>query len=297
MSAVSESIMQRMTLGHLVEHYGWDLVPPFAKDVTVTSLADDIASVAPGALLYSEGDLDVEALRQARRRGAYAAIVPDSTRAVLPDDDPDMPLLFASPTSAELGGLAAQMAGNPSNTLAVFAVSGGTPQESVAIVDKLARFLHMLGNPVGVISVGGSYSLERELDLDYPLGILDMQRTLAVCAEDGAAAVVIALDDLTVAPHALEAVNVDVFGSLTPAPVNADRAVIERMQAEYGFRADEQMHVTSRTEESDTLAAAAAGGDDPAERSRLSMAIAMVLAAGVRRNNIRNALRVAGDLG
>lgn len=295
MSAVSESIMQRMTLGHLVEHYGWELVPSFATSVTVTSLADDIDSVAPGALLWSEHDLGMDDLRRACRKGAYAAIVPESTRAHLPED-PDMPILYASPTDEELGALAAQMAGNPSNTLAVFAVSGGTPAESVAVVDKLAQFLHMLGNPVGVVSVAGSYSLERRLDLDYPLGVLDLQRTLAVCAEDGAAAVVIALDDLTVATHALASVSVDVFGSATPAPTNADRAVIERMQDEYGFRADEQMRVTSRTEESDTLAKLATAAQTDEERRHLSLAIAMVLAAGVRRNNIRNALRVAGDL-
>ncbi|MBT1172258.1 UDP-N-acetylmuramyl peptide synthase [Bifidobacterium sp. MA2] len=294
MSAVSESIMQRMTLGHLVEHYGWDLVPPFAGHVTVTSLADDPDSIEPGALYYPGRDMDVESLRRARRSGAYAAIVPSSNRANLPD--PDMPLLFADPTPEQLGTLASQMAGNPSNTLAIFAVSADTPQEGVATVDKLARFLHMLGNPVGIISVGGSYSLERKLDLEYPLGIIDLQRTLAICAEDGAAAVVIALNDLTVSAHALESVNVDVFGSSLPAPVNADRAMIERMQSEYGFRADEQMRVTSPTEESDMLAQYATEGDDPAERARLSLAISMVLAAGVRRNNIRNALRVAGDL-
>lgn len=294
MSAVSESIMQRMTLGHLVEHYGWELVPPFAGHVTVTSLADDLDSIEPGALYYPAHDMDEDTLRRARRHGAYAAIVPTSDRERL--KDPDMPLLFADPTPEQMGTLASQMAGNPSNTLAIFAVSASTPQEGIATVDKLARFLHMLGNPVGTISVGGSYSLERKLDLDYPLGIIDLQRTLAICAEDGAAAVVIALNDLTVSAHALESVNVDVFGSSLPAPANADRAVIERMQSEYGFRADEQMRVTSPTEESDTLARYATEGDDPAERSRLSLAIAMVLAAGVRRNNIRNALRVAGDL-
>lgn len=294
MSAVNESIMQRMTLGHLVEHYGWELVPPFAGHVTVTSLADDLDSIEPGALFHPGHDMSMDALRRARRAGAYAAIVPTSERDTL--SDPDMPLLFADPTPEEVGTLASQMAGNPSNTLAIFAVSAATPQERVATVDKLARFLHMLGNPVGTISVGGSYSLERPLELDYPLGIIDLQRALAICAEDGAAAVVIALNDLTVRAHALEAVNVDVLGSSLPAPANADRAMIERMQGEYGFRADEQMRVTSPTEESNTLAQYASEGDDAAERSRLSLAIAMVLAAGVRRNNIRNALRVAGDL-
>ncbi|MBW3081533.1 UDP-N-acetylmuramyl peptide synthase [Bifidobacterium saguinibicoloris] len=295
MSAVNESIMQRMTLGHIVEHYGWSLVPPFATDVTVTSLADDPSSVVPGALYYSRDDVDVEQLRQVRRNGAYAAIVPHSSRALLPDE-PDMPLLFAEPTDAQLGGLAAQMAGNPGNTLIVFAVSAGNPQENVAVVHKLARLLHMIGNPEGVISVNGSYSLDRKLDLEYPLGVLDVQRTLAICAEDGAAAVVVALDDLTVSPHALESVNVDVLGSSAPAPVNADKAIIERMQAEYGFLADEQMKVTTRTEESDTLARLTPSNDDAGEERRLSLAIAMMLAAGVRRSSIRSTLRVVGDL-
>lgn len=294
MGAVSESIMQRMTLGHIVEHYGWELVPSFAGQVTVTSLADDLDSIEPGALFYPGKELDADMLRRALRRGAYAAIAPTGGRAELAV--PDLPLLFADPTPAQMGALASQMAGNPSNTFAVFAVSASTPQEGVATVEKLARFLHMMGNPVGTISAGGSYSLERRLDLQYPLGIIDLQRVFAICAEDGASAVVIALDDLTIREHALESVNVDVLGSFLPAPANADRAVIERMQAEYGFRADEQMHVTSPTEESDTLAQYATDGDDPAERTKLSLAIAMVLAAGVRRSNIRNALRVAGDL-
>ena len=51
MSAVNESIMQRTTLGQLVEHYGWDLVPAFASGVTITSLANDVESVTPGALV------------------------------------------------------------------------------------------------------------------------------------------------------------------------------------------------------------------------------------------------------
>lgn len=70
----------------------------------------------------------------------------------------------------------------------------------------------MLGNPVGVISAGNSQSLERFLDLNYPLSILDVQRTMAVCAEDGAAAVILALSEETLNDDALQSVNVDVLG-------------------------------------------------------------------------------------
>ena len=79
-------------------------------------------------------------------------------------------------------------------------------------VRDLADFLHMLGNPVGVISSGNSQSLERYLDLNYPLSILDVQRTMAVCAEDGAAAVILALSEETLKDDALQSVSVDVLG-------------------------------------------------------------------------------------
>ena len=55
--------------------------------------------------------------------------------------------------------------------------------------------------------------MTRTMNLNYPLGILDMQRALSVCAEDGVAAVIIAMDDRTLAEHALESVNVDVLGT------------------------------------------------------------------------------------
>ena len=47
MSAVSESMNRRMTLGLLASRYGFDLDPAFATEVTVTSIADDIDSVRP----------------------------------------------------------------------------------------------------------------------------------------------------------------------------------------------------------------------------------------------------------
>ena len=43
MSAVSESIAQRVTLGMLVEQrYGFEVDPPFATNVTITSLSDAV---------------------------------------------------------------------------------------------------------------------------------------------------------------------------------------------------------------------------------------------------------------
>ena len=153
MSAVNESIMQRMTLGQLAEHYGWDLVPSFATSVTITSLANDVESVAPGALVIMGDDADVDKLHHARARGGYAALVSPAVRETLVEES-DLPLLFANPTSQQLGQLASHMAGNPSSMLAVFAVCGSTARQNAAVVTQLTRFLPSapsslkLANPV-----------------------------------------------------------------------------------------------------------------------------------------------------
>ena len=42
MSAISESMNRRMTLGLLASRYGFDLDPTFATEVTITSIADGI---------------------------------------------------------------------------------------------------------------------------------------------------------------------------------------------------------------------------------------------------------------
>jgi hypothetical protein len=76
MSAVSESVGRRMTLGYFVEHYGFDLEPRFATDVTITALADDVDSVRPGCLYIPSESVDLKRLEQARSRGAYAGPSP-----------------------------------------------------------------------------------------------------------------------------------------------------------------------------------------------------------------------------
>ena len=190
MSAVSESMNRRMTLGLLASRYGFDLDPTSAAEVTITSIADDVESVRPGALFVPSADVDVHQLSQAQEQGAYGAIVPHALRGQT--DDIQIPLIYAEPTMGQLGKLVSDMAGNPSDALAVFAITGKNREIVESEVRNLADFLHMLGNPVGVISSSDSQSLERFLNLGYPLSAIDMQRTMAVCAEDGAAAVILA---------------------------------------------------------------------------------------------------------
>ena len=153
----------------------------------------------------------------------------------------------------------------------------------------LADFLHMLGNPVGVISAANSQSLERFLDLHYPLSILDVQRTLAVCA----AAVILALDERTLRKQALQSVSIDVLG-VDDARVS--EAQLSRDVAGFGGAIGKQTHVAARTQESDLLASQAAMAYEQVDGRALSLSIAMVLAAGVRKANIKSALRVSRDL-
>ena len=160
MSAVSESMNRRMTLGLLASRYGFDLDPTSAAEVTITSIADDVESVRPGALFVPSADVDVHQLSQAQERGAYGAIVPHALRGQT--DDIQIPLIYAEPTMGQLGKLVSDMAGNPSDALAVFAITGKNREIVESEVRNLADFLHMLGNPVGVISSSDSQSLERD---------------------------------------------------------------------------------------------------------------------------------------
>ena len=159
MSAVSESMNRRLTLGLLASRYGFDLDPAFATEVTVTSIADDIDSVRPGALFMPSMQVDEQQLRQVQALGAYGAVVPHALRGKT--DGVQIPLIYAEPTAQQLGKLASEMAGSPSDSLAVFAVVGSNTQTVEQGVRDLADFLHMLGNPVGVISAGNQPSLNR----------------------------------------------------------------------------------------------------------------------------------------
>ena len=286
MSAVSESMNRRMTLGLLASRYGFDLDPTSAAEVTITSIADDVESVRPGALFVPSADVDVHQLSQAQEQGAYGAIVPHALRGQT--DDIQIPLIYAEPTMGQLGKLVSDMAGNPSDALAVFAITGKNREIVESEVRNLADFLHMLGNPVGVISSSDSQSLERFLNLGYPLSAIDVQRTMAVCAEDGAAAVILALDEET-----LQSVSVDVLACDDNGLSDAE---VAKLVAKFGCAVGKQTRIAGRTQESDLLAEQAATAYGQTDSRSLSLSIAMVLAAGVRKANIKSALRVSRDL-
>ncbi|HAH53015.1 MAG TPA: UDP-N-acetylmuramyl peptide synthase [Bifidobacterium sp.] len=291
MSAVSEAMNRRMTLGMLSNRYGCEIEPPSATEVTVTSIADAIDSVRPGALFIPSTDTDAHQIETAQSLGAYAAVVPRAMRGTI--RNPQIPLVYADLTEEQLGVLASTMAGSPSDSLAVFAVAGEDDESVEHNVRNLADFLHMLGNPVGVVSASDSQSLERFLNLRYPLSILDVQRTLAVCMEDGAAAVILALDKRTLDEQALQAVNIDVLGC---SDTGSDEKRTRDFAARFGCVIGKHTHIARRTSESDLLAAQASSAYDESDAGALSLSIAMVLAAGVRKANIKSALRVSRDM-
>lgn len=210
MNAVDEFSRTRVTLGFAAEQYGFEVIPSFASGVTITSLACDVRSVKPGCLFVPSSRVDKRQLEAARDAGAYAAMVPPEFRSEAMSVG--IPLLVSSNNPITLGKLACDVNCDPSSFIATFAVAGDSDDEIYANVIRLADFLHMLGNPVGIISAAGSSSLQRELDLEYPMGIIDIQHNLSVCVEDGAAAVVIALNSATLSKDALQSVNVDVLG-------------------------------------------------------------------------------------
>ncbi|ATU19611.1 UDP-N-acetylmuramyl peptide synthase [Bifidobacterium choerinum] len=290
MSAINETTSQRLTLGMLQDRYGYELVPDFARDVTVTSLANDVDSVTPGALYMPGIRIDKGRIALAVRRGAYAVMLPTSMRNAV--DDPQVPVLFADPSPRQIGELAASIAGRPSESIAVFAIAGSDVDRVREDVDVLAQFLHMLGNPVGTVCEGDSQSLERFLDLSYPVDAFAMQRVFSVCVEDGAAAIILALNARTIAPGALESVGVDVLG-YDDAGGHVDEMIVHAGE-QYGCTLDANTHLAQRDAETDAMAEQADFGDGHARA--LSLAIAMTLAAGVRKTNIRNALRVSKEL-
>ncbi|RSX55696.1 UDP-N-acetylmuramyl peptide synthase [Bifidobacterium dolichotidis] len=296
MSAVTEAVSQRMTLGDLVTDHGFDLVPSYAGDVTITALADDVASVTPGAMYVPCQQVSLADINEACENGAYSALLPLAMKPQLVKHGKslvDMPLMFADITRAQLARIASTMAGNPSDALAVFALTGPDAALLEHEVSEVARFLHMLGNPVGVINANDSQLLERFLDLSYPVDVLSMQRAIAVCAEDGAAALIVTMNDDTLQEDALQSVAVDVIAcDGIPEPDRAQE-FMEITAEKYGCAISKQTRFVLRTEESDTLALQS--GVEPALVRPLSFAIAIGLAVGVRKNSIRSALRVTRE--
>lgn len=293
MSALSEAGTEHLTVSELRESYGLISSVPFSGAITITSLADDLDSISPGALyMPADSDIDEDVVLKAERRGAYVVLLPLEAR----DHDlpGNIPVLYGDLSAAEKGALAARIAGHPSHSVAVFLVMGEHCREQIAV---LANLLHVIGNPVGQIGFEQSLSLERHLAEEYPLSELDIQRMLSVFIEDGASAVVIGADKESLKSGALESVVVDVCAICDDA-VEEDEghSSLKAMMDYYGAVLRERTHLAHRSGETDEMAHHFDPAADPAAIRRLSLALAMVMKAGVRKSNIKSALRVSKEM-
>ncbi|MBT1165310.1 UDP-N-acetylmuramyl peptide synthase [Bifidobacterium simiarum] len=291
MSALSEASTEHLTVSDLRERYGLLTDAKYAGRVTVTSIANDLKSVTPGALyMPSAGDVDEHSVEQAQLKGAYAVLLPTSARAM--GLGGDIPVLYGDLTAEERGRIAADIAGHPSNSIAVFLIIGEQAAQQAA---ALAGLLHVLGNPVGQISYQHSKSLERHLIEEYPLNELDVQRMLSVFVEDGASAVIIGADDRALMPGALQSVVTDVCAVSEGDDPAAGTPALKEAMEHFGVALRERTHLAHRSSETDEMAAHRDADASDADRRRLSLAIAMVMKAGVRKGNIRSALRVSKE--
>lgn len=300
MSALIESTAEHTTLGDLKDLYAFDIGAGQVAPVTVTSLTDSIATVSPGALYIVRPPtrIDEDLIAAAADRGAYAVLLPTSYKGAIDQADADIPVVFGDITPLQTARLAARMAGRPADDLAMFVVCG---RDATLAARALADLLHILGNPVGLISHNHTYYLERLAAPSYPLDGMQVETILAGALEDGATSVVIDATPATIADDALGGVSVDVCGlmdygsdGLDPnLDVHANMAATLQRCAP---TITDSTLVATRTVDSDEIAAQNVHEGDPYTVPQLSMGIAMVMQAGIRKGSIRNALRIAREM-
>ncbi|OTA27560.1 hypothetical protein B9G54_00350 [Alloscardovia macacae] len=345
MSSVSESISEHLTLGDIRRRYGISAVGAHHDAVTVTSAADALEDITPGALYISSArEYDPRIVHAAARRGAYAIVFmrAESVSESMEDSavtsalplDAEIPVLFANLHNDERARIAADMAGYPSASLAVFAVQG---DRSGKLVSALYSVLHYLGNPLGVIDARGGHSLERELNMSTPLSPLDIQRMLFVMAEDGATSVILHIDDSVLEALSLTSVTVDVYTNtsresynvpelsphvsgmmetlgLDDAPASTSkrpsflrshaqkddadelRRVARQDVQAYGAEITDQTLCVETSQDAKDLVDEVLGAEASEREQELATAVTMVLAAGVKRSSIKSALRLAYEM-
>ncbi|MCI1983179.1 MAG: UDP-N-acetylmuramyl peptide synthase [Bifidobacteriaceae bacterium] len=295
MSGLGDVPFRRVSLEYLKKNFSARLDEPFVNLVTLTSLATDLDSVSPGSLFIpGPEERDHASLHAAVNSGAYAVLVPEGGERPKTSDI-GIPVLSARDIPQKLGTLASYMEGTPSESLAVFVVFGAASgAEKVAA--KLATLLHMLGNPVGLVSQEKSYSLNRGLNLNFPLNSVQLQRLESLVLEDGAAALVIAADEGTLDSTALVGTQIDVYSRVgenaMPATVASAIAAGETTP-EYGAAFDKQTHRVVAGMFDGELARL--GTLMPMTDRSSALSISMALAAGITIESIQQAVKVSEE--
>lgn len=192
-----------------------------------------------------------------------------------------IPVLRAARIPAKLGEISAYLETDPSERLAVFIVAEQAPSSTA---EKLASLLHALGNPVGLLNAGGqSYSVNRPIAVDSPLGAERVQALESIILEDGAAAIVIAVNDSTLRDQALVGTHIDICGGLPESPKDFMRR--------YGIELDSQARRVDTAQELPADLLTTFPGADTALRT----AVMMTLAAGVTHDSLRKAMSVSRE--
>lgn len=281
MSGLGDVPFRRVTVEYLKKNLAARVDEPYVNLVTLTSIATDLEEVGPGALYVpSEEQQNEESLRAAESKGAYAVLLPENDEArTFSVKTLGIPVLFARNIDKNLGTVASYMEGDPSDSLAIFVVFGDEAQQVAA---KLATLLHILGNPVGLISQERSYSLNRGMNFKFPLNAAQIQRAQTVILEDGAAALVIAADDDTLTRNALIGTRIDVCGSHD-----------ETISPNYGADFDQETHIVKPGMFDGELARL--GTLMPMTDRISAMSISMALAAGITIESIQQAVEVSEE--
>ncbi|WP_377938859.1 hypothetical protein [Alloscardovia venturai] len=345
---MNESVNEHVTIGDIRRRYGISTVAPHSDAVTLTSVADELEDITPGALYLSpSSQYDSRIVHAAARRGAYAVffMLPEQSKAVEIPIDSEIPVLFGNLRNSDRARICADLTGNPSQALAIFAVQG---PRSIFVMRELYDVLHYLGNPLGVIDSRGGVSLERELWLKTPLSPLDVQRMLAIMAEDGATSVIVHVDDAVLETEALTQISIDVYsnplkesyvvpqldavphpevkqstqgGGLRGNTNRVARNFLKRQSSESRKNSDGELrklarqniqpygaHISEQTACVDVSAEAKelvhdalnitghSPVDEDAEFYDIATAVAMVLAAGVKKGSIKSALRLSREM-
>jgi hypothetical protein len=306
MSGLGDVPFRRVTLDYLKKNLSARLDEPFVGLVTLTSLATDLESVSPGSLYVPlDDERDTASVHEAANRGAYAALLPENSSEHPSTKQMGIPILYARSIAKKLGPLASYMEGDPSESLAIFVVfgkSGTEPGSAEAVASKLATLLHMLGNPVGLVSKEKSYSLNRGLNLHFPLNSVQLQHVESLVLEDGAAALVIAADAASLGSMALSGTQIDVYsqtsenGDGEEDAQDSERTVAMDSQGAarfYGATFERQTHrVVGGMFDSDL---ARLGSLIPMTDRSSVLSISMALAAGITIESIQQAVKVSEE--
>lgn len=297
MSGLGDVPIRRVTLDYLKKNLSARTDESFTGLVTFTSCATDLDSVSPASLYVPPAsESSIDDLKKAVSKGAYGVLLPESQRSAVSTARLGIPVLFATGIQHKLGNVAAYMEGDPSESLAVFAVFG---QGCEKVAAKLATLLHILGNPVGLVSSQKAYSLNRGLDVKFPLNAVQLQHIEAVGLEDGVAALVIAADEQTLDPNALIGTQLDVCadtavaGAAAALDSDADDSSQELPTPNFGASPLPQTHVVKAGMFHSELGQIADSVHLSDSTSRVS--IAMALAAGITASSIEQAVQVSEE--